>query len=95
MRLHRLDDQVPGNAVEELLHVQVNDPGVALAAFPAGPDRVQRPTARPVPVRVSVDHRFRLRLDPGRDHRLRDTIRDRGDMRFILLSFPGAVRLGL
>ena len=78
MLLHRLDDQVPADAVEEPGHVQVNDPVILPAAFPAHPDRIQGVLPGPVPVGVPVEHRFRHRPDPGRRHGLRHPVPDRG-----------------
>ncbi len=91
---HRLEDQVPPHAVEELPDVQINHPVVLPAALPACRHRVQRAPRRPVPVGVRVEHRFHRALQPGCRHGLRDPVRDSRDVRFILLSFPGVVRLG-
>ena len=49
------------------------------AAFPAFPDRIQRRPAGPVPVGVSMELRFHGFLQPGRDHGLRDSVRDGGN----------------
>ena len=76
VRLHRLDDQVPPHAVEELPDVQVDHPVALPAALPACRHRVQRRLAGPVPVGVRVEHRFHRLLQPGRGHGLRDPVRD-------------------
>ena len=59
VRLHRLDDEIPPDAVEELLDVQIDHPVVLPAPLPACRHRVQRRPARPVPVGVRMEDRFR------------------------------------
>ena len=72
--LHRLDDEVPGHAVEELPDVQIDHPVGLPAAFPACPHRVQPRPPRPVAVGVRMEDLFDpLPQDPG-DHRLRDPV---------------------
>jgi hypothetical protein len=78
VRLDRLDDEIPADAVEEPLHVQVDDPVVLPAALPAYRDRVQRRPARPVAVGVRMEDRLDLALQPAGDHRLGDPVGDRG-----------------
>ena len=90
VRLHRLDDQIPPHAVEELPDVQIDHPVVLPAALPARPRRVQLRPAGPVPVGVRVKHRFRRFLQPGRGHGLRDPVRD---ARHPEHAGPAAVRL--
>src|SRR5215211_7594586 len=76
MSLHRLDNQVPGHAVEEFRDVQVNDPVAFPATFPASLDRLQGRSAGPVSEGISMEHR--LHADPqmpGHD-RLSDPVSD-------------------
>ncbi len=58
-------------------------------------DRVLRAPFRAEPVRA----RLEIRLEDGFEHQLQaclnHAVGDSGDVRFILRSFPGAVRLGL
>ena len=54
--------EVPGHGVEELPDVEVDHPVAAPAPLTTGPDRVQRGSARPVPVGVRVKDRLDLRL---------------------------------
>ena len=68
------DDAVPGNGIEELLHVQVNDPVVLPAPLPAFPHGVQCAFPGTVPVRVRVELWLHHALQPGRDHGLRYTV---------------------
>ena len=70
------DNTVPGNGVEELPHVQVNDPVVLPAPLPAFPHSVQRAFPRPVPVRIRVEFWLRRALQPGCDHGLRYPVAD-------------------
>jgi hypothetical protein len=63
--------------VEESLDVEIDHPIGSPTPFPASPDRVQRVSARPVPIRVAMEHRFHLRLQVHGHHRLRDPVRDR------------------
>jgi site-specific DNA recombinase len=50
--LHRLDDQVPGDAVEEPGDIKIDDPVPSPASFPAPLGRLQSRPARPVPIGV-------------------------------------------
>src|SRR5439155_20674269 len=50
------------------------DPAVFPTASPAGSHRIQRRSVRPVAVRVRVEDRLDLRLQPARGYRLRDPI---------------------
>jgi hypothetical protein len=78
------------DAVEELRHVQVDDPSVSETALPADPDRIQGRAARPVAVGIGVEDRLDLRLDPGGHDRLRDSV---GDGRHSQYPYSPAVRL--
>jgi site-specific DNA recombinase len=42
VRGNRFDDQIPRDAVEKLLNIEINDPVVVPTARPAYPDRIQR-----------------------------------------------------
>jgi hypothetical protein len=74
---YRLEDQAVIKVVEEPLDVQIDHPVSPPATLPAPPDRVQRATARPVPVGVGVEDLLHLRLQTHGHHRLRDPVRDR------------------
>src|SRR5664280_3884645 len=43
MVLDRLDDEIPGHGVKELRDIEVDNPVVLEAPFPARRDRIQRP----------------------------------------------------
>jgi hypothetical protein len=66
-----------GNAVEERLQVQVQDPILSPAALPADPDRIQRRPPRPIPIGVRVEHWLHPRLKVSVHDGLGDPIRDR------------------
>ena len=73
------DNALPGNSVKELLHVQVNDPVVPPAPFPAFRHGIQGASPGPVPVGVRVEPRLHRRLQPGRDHGLRYPVANGGN----------------
>ena len=60
-----------------------------------GHDRVMAAPARPEPVRSRLEPGFPLGFQRARRQGLKRPVGDGGDVRFILLSFPGVVRLGL
>src|SRR5450759_1170839 len=66
------------DAVEERLDVQSEHPVLLPTPLPGDRDRVQRGTPRAVAVGVGMEHRFHLRLQPCRYHRLGDPVRYRG-----------------
>src|SRR5664279_3561515 len=68
---HSLEHQLPGNGIEEGFYIKVNDPILLETPLPAHPYRVFRGTPRTVPVRVVVEHLFRVRLQHEHRHRLR------------------------
>src|SRR5664280_426433 len=68
--LHRLDDEVTREGVEELLDVKINHP-VALPAPPlAHLNRILRRPPRTIAVRVRMEDRLDLPLQSPRYHRL-------------------------
>jgi site-specific DNA recombinase len=83
-RLHSLDDQLPGDAVEEFLDVTVDRPVISPASLPAHRDRVLRRAARPVPIGIGVEPRLRPRFQIGGRDRHRHPVGDGGDGDFIL-----------
>ena len=91
VRRHRLDQQLPGHAVEEPLDIQVDHPVLRPAAPSAHRDRVQRRPARPVAVGVGMEARLHRLLQPPRHHGLGDPVRDRGHPKH---PGPAAMRLG-
>ena len=76
--LHRLDDEVPGHAVEELLHVQIDDPVVFQQRCRHVSTASSADRSGPVAIGVRMKDRFHLCFQPGRHHRLGDPVRDRG-----------------
>jgi hypothetical protein len=53
---HGLDDEVPPDAIEELLDVEIDHPVLLPTPFPAALHRIQRRPSRPVSVGVLVEH---------------------------------------
>jgi hypothetical protein len=90
VRLHRFDDEIPGHTVEELLHVEVNDPGISPAALPARRHRIEGRALRSIAIGVGVEDRLDLLLDPPRHDRLRHPV---GDSWYS--ENPGASTMGL
>jgi site-specific DNA recombinase len=60
--LHRLDDQVPGHGIEELLDIQVDNPVVLPAPLPALRHRVVGFLCRPIAIRVGMEPSLHLGL---------------------------------
>ena len=58
-------------------------------------DRVVAAAARPEPIGPGFEPGFPLGLQRVTDPLLVAAVHQHGDVRFILLSFPGVVRLGL
>ena len=92
---HRLHDQVPRHRVEELADVEINHPVLLPAPFPARADGIQRSALAPVAVGVIMEDGLRPGFQRHGGHCLRHPVAHSRDVRFILLSFPGVVRLGL
>ena len=78
VRLHRLDDEVMRNVVEEPLDVKLKHPRVRETTLPARRDRIQRSTTRPVAVGVRMELRFHRFLQFHGGHRLGDPVRHSG-----------------
>jgi hypothetical protein len=74
VRLHRLDDQVPRDAVEELPDVEIDHPVGFPATSSADLDRVQRGALRPIAIGVWVEDRLDLPLQYLSHHRLSDPV---------------------
>ena len=73
---YRFENEIPRDAVEKRLQVQVQNPVLSPAALPADPDRVKRRASRPIPIGVRVEVRLHPRLQvPGHDG-LGDPVRD-------------------
>src|SRR5664280_769583 len=77
IRLHRLDDKVMGNFVEEPGDVTIQHPRVRETTCPAGLHRVQRGPSRPVTIRAGMELGFHHLLQLHGHHRLGHPVRDR------------------
>ena len=78
VRLHRLDDEIMIQGVEELLDVQINHPVALPAPLTAFSQRVMRRLPRPVPVGIRMENRFRPGLQLQGHHRLRNSVAHSG-----------------
>jgi hypothetical protein len=73
---HRLQDEVPRDAIEEGPNVKIQHPVLPPTALPADPDRVQRRPTRPIPIGILMEHVLHRGLQvPGHDS-LSDPVRD-------------------
>jgi hypothetical protein len=82
------------DGVKEFLDIEIEYPVFLPAPFPAFRHRVQRTSLMPVAVGVIVKDGLCPGFQRERGNCLRNAISNSRDVRFILLSFPGVVRLG-
>jgi hypothetical protein len=73
-----LEQQLPIDAVEEPLDVEIEHPVVAPTALTSLMHGVDRRFAGPVAVRVGMEHRLQNGLQVASDDLLRDTVSDVG-----------------
>jgi hypothetical protein len=71
---HGLDDEVPPDAVEELLDVEIDHPVLLPAALPAAFHRVQGRFSGPVAVGVLVERRVHADTQMPGHHGLGNTV---------------------
>jgi Recombinase zinc beta ribbon domain len=84
------------DGVKARLDVGIQHPPVALGAEPLYlGDSVVRPPHRPETIRDGQEARLEDRFQHQLERRLDNPVRNHGDVRFILRSFSGVVRLGL
>nr|WP_201749481.1 hypothetical protein [Micromonospora sp. 4G51] len=77
--LDSLDDEVPPDAVEELLNVKIDHPVFLPTPLPATLDRIQSRPIRPVTVGILVEYWIHPDPQVPGYHRLRDPVGDGGD----------------
>jgi hypothetical protein len=77
--LHSLDDEIPSDAVEELLDVKIDHPVPLPTPLPAAIHRIQGRPLRPVAIGILVEHRLHPNSQVPGHHGLRDPVGDGGD----------------
>src|SRR5665811_569097 len=85
----RLDDEIPGHGVKELRDIEVDNPVVLEAPFPAHRDRIQRPPSGTVGIGVVVEQRVHDRLQHHHGHSLSNSV---SDVRYAQDSRPPRLR---
>src|SRR5262245_23553490 len=79
MMTDSLEQQLPIDAVEEALDVEIEHPVVTPTALASLVHGIDRRFAGPVAVRVGVEHRFKDRLQVASDDLLGRAVRNRWD----------------
>ena len=74
MMTNRLEHQLPINAVEIGLYVEIEHPVVPPAALTSLAHGIDRRFAGPVAIRVGMKHRLQTRLQVATDNFLGDTV---------------------